>query len=185
MWIREVPRLAEASSFARSGTFMTQLTGSLNPWMNRILGPVLLGGTAWWFWATRARSATVFRPFTRDAGAATVGSLLYLLAGPIVHTHYFLQALPAGLILMRSARMGAPRPFARWAGAAAGCFLCGGHRYFVRWGWTTADNFSSLTYLGVWILLGMLLYDREADDGALHSLVTSASRSSGVRSETA
>ena len=163
VWAGSVPGSLEHMSDVRSWTFISEVTGSNSLLLNQVFRPVVLAGAAVWFWVSRRRHAPVVHPAARDAGAAAVGSLLYLLAGPLVHTHYFLQALPAGLIALRAPRRGRPLPALRWALALAGCFLLGGHRTFARWGWTTRTNFSALTYLGVCLLLALLLADRTRD----------------------
>jgi len=92
---------------------------------------------------------------SRDATAAAAGGLVYLLAAPIVHSHYFLQAAPAVLIAFRRG----PGRRLRWLLGAVALFLLAAHPLFERAGLTRWPNHSLWTFAGAYLAFGLVLWE--------------------------
>jgi hypothetical protein len=143
-----------------TGGFLGKLTGAKDPRVYATLGVALFVATValilWTAHSRRATSDAASVPWPRDAGIAGMGALLYLLSSPIVHSHYFVQAIPAALYSLWPAGPSSRYPWRRWTLTAVAIFLLGAHPLFKSLGWSRWPNHGLLTFAGVWILVGLV-----------------------------
>jgi hypothetical protein len=164
-WLNFVPNAVAESRWFRSGIFLKKFfryfhLGSLSSTEIKIYGICinLLTAIIWYRLSKGIKLPIHF--YGLDASAVVMGALLYLLSATVVHSHYFVQALPASLVILRSEP---PLKSFRWVRlvlVVAAIFLIGGHRFFSRWDIVHDPNHSVMTFFGVWVLLAVLIGER-------------------------
>jgi hypothetical protein len=165
-WVAFVPGVTANDSWLRGGTFIGKLSRSLRLgtpplWVAQVWSAVMnvIAFTLWYRVSRKAVNPN--EAYGLDAGSVSAGILLYLLTGPVTHSHYFLQVVPAAIVAMRPRLAGNLKERSiRWALALLSLFFVGGHSLFRHWNLVRGVNHSVVTFYGVWILFFVLIYDQ-------------------------
>ena len=90
-----------------------------------------------------------------------LGIGIYFLSGPIVHSHYFLLAVPWALLLLRPRHLPPFSHYSRyfyWMVFLA-CIFIAAHPIFKKLNLTNYPNHSLWSFGGIWILYGATLLE--------------------------
>jgi hypothetical protein len=157
-WRAALPREALNEQYLGGG-FLAKLLGLKDLALFSLFGVLLFAATAAVVVVvsrSRRRARAPFADLARlnEPTLVALGLALYLLSGPIVHSHYFLLAVPLALLALRPGR-------SRWR-FATGLFavvIITAHPFLRASGLASGMNHSLWSFSGVWILFGLGLAD--------------------------
>lgn len=153
-WWTDVPTFIFSDRHL-AGTFLGKLVGAKNLTAYTLFALLTLSLTALSVLAvTRLGGSKAVPTGLDDYTAVAAGMCVYILTGPVVHSHYFLLAVPLCLL---SVRPGLP-PW-QYALSVPAIFVVAQHPLLQRIGLAGPGNHSLWTFLGVWILFGLSLFD--------------------------
>jgi len=153
-WLTEHPQILYTDWYLTGGV-LGKLTGTKNMLFFSVYGISFLAATAA---AVAMMSRSSLNHWQTEIALMGLGVSVYILSGPIVHSHYFTLLIPWWLFVMRR--------FWRWrsswgrtAWGLAALFLLSSHPLFSLWGLTQAPNHSLLTFAGAAILFALIFED--------------------------
>jgi hypothetical protein len=154
-----------------TGGFLAKLLGVTNPAVYGFFSLALIVAAAALVLRTGHRIRLKdHQRWLRDAGAAALGALIVLLSSPIVRSHYFVAAVAAALISLRPGGVPGGAGAFRTTLRLLAVFLLAAHPTLRRLGLTNWPHHSLWTFTGVWILAGLLVWERLAASGGAAGL---------------
>lgn len=159
-WREAMPAVC-FTEWGLTGGFLGKLIGLRTPALFGVFSAVLILAAGMIIQRSNFRLAVHRRSsWLPHAGMAALGALIVLVSSPIVRSHYFVAAAPAALIALRPGGTFSPASAARTALRLFAVFLLAAHPFLGRAGLTGDPHHSLWTFAGVWILIGMLVWDR-------------------------
>jgi hypothetical protein len=170
-WYRIYPSILYTNFFLTGG-FLGKLLNLQNILFYGLFGAILFLLTVLFlFWIKGARTTQNHREISYldkkldfwidEYSIVMFGIGIYFLSGPIVHSHYFLLAVPWALLMLRPRHLPSFSQYSRyfyWMDFLA-CIFMAVHPVFKKLNLTNYQNHSLWSFGGIWIFYGLTLME--------------------------